>query len=169
DWGLVNRLRTGLAEQGYTTLSVQMPVLAADADAARYPPLYPEAAERLSSAVAYLRARSMGKIAIVAHSLGARMADFFVNRMTDPGVDAWVAIGMPGDFISPQAFKQPVLDIYGEGDFPALLENAEKRASVLRKLRGSAQIRIAEADHFFNGREAELVRHVRLFLDRALK
>ncbi|HET9662851.1 MAG TPA: hypothetical protein VFP00_01390, partial [Burkholderiales bacterium] len=160
---------SGLAEQGYTTLSVQMPVLAADADAAQYPPLYPEAADRLNAAVAFLRARGMSKIAIVAHSLGARMADFFLNRMTDPGVDAWVAIGIPGDFISPQAFKQPVLDIYGEGDFPALLENADKRASVLRKVRGSAQIQVAGADHFFNGREAELVRHVKLFLDRALK
>ena len=31
DWGVIGMLRTRLAEQGYTTLSVQMPVLAADA------------------------------------------------------------------------------------------------------------------------------------------
>ena len=169
DWGLVNSLRTGLAEQGYTTLSVQMPVLAADADAGQYAELYPAAADRLQAAIALLRARGMSRTAIVAHSLGARMADFFLNRSTNPGVDAWVAIGIPGDYITPQAFKQPLLDIYGERDFPDLLENAEKRASALRKLRGAAQIRIAEADHFFNGREAELVRHIKLFLDRALK
>src|SRR6185436_531583 len=47
DWGLNNPLRTQLAEQGYATLSVQMPVLAADAKAELYPPLFPEAAERL--------------------------------------------------------------------------------------------------------------------------
>ncbi|MCI3950971.1 MAG: hypothetical protein K0R53_468, partial [Burkholderiales bacterium] len=35
--------------------------------------------------------------------------------------------------------------------------------------RGSAQAQIADADHFFNGRESELVRHVRMFLDRTLR
>lgn len=52
DWGLISVLRSQLAEQGYATLSVQMPVLAAEAKADRYPPLFPEAAERLGAAAA---------------------------------------------------------------------------------------------------------------------
>lgn len=39
----------------------------------------------------------------------------------------------------------------------------------LRRVRGSAQIRVAGADHFFSGRENELVSQVRLFLDQRLK
>lgn len=57
DWGLVNSLRSELAEQGYSTLSVQMPVLAADARPEAYAPLFPQAAERLRAAAGFLRAR----------------------------------------------------------------------------------------------------------------
>src|SRR5690349_15946197 len=55
DWGLINLVRSQLADQGYATLSVQMPVLAADARAEQYPPLFPEAAERIAAAVTFLR------------------------------------------------------------------------------------------------------------------
>ena len=48
DWTLVNALRSRLADHGYATLSMQMPVLAATAKAEEYPPVFPEAAERLA-------------------------------------------------------------------------------------------------------------------------
>src|SRR5882672_3078311 len=70
DWGLINPLRSQLAEQGYATLSVQMPVLAADTRAEQYPPLFPEAAERIDAAVAFLRGKGLKKIAVVSHSMG---------------------------------------------------------------------------------------------------
>lgn len=54
DWGLIGMLRQGLAEAGYATLSIQMPVLAADAKAEQYPPTFDEAAERLRLAVAQM-------------------------------------------------------------------------------------------------------------------
>ena len=169
DWGLINPLRSQLAEQGYATLSVQMPVLAADVRGDQYPPLFPEAAERLSAAVAFLRSKGHAKVAIVSHSLGARMTNYFVNHAADVKLDAWVAVGISGVFTEPQTFHFPVLDLYGERDLPAVLKNAEKRAAVLQKIRGSAQIQVAGADHFFNGQEMDLVRNVRLFLDRQFK
>jgi len=169
DWGLISPLRTGLADQGYATLSIQMPVLAADAEAERYTPLFPDGAARMKAAVAFLHARGIGKVALVAHSMGARMANFFLRSTPDAGVDAWVAIGMPGEYVGAGALKQPVLDIYGEGDFPAIIANTEKRAAAIRRIRGSAQVQVAGADHFFNGREDELVKHIKLFLDRALR
>ena len=169
DWGLVNPLRSQLAEQGYSTLSVQMPVLAAEAPGEQYPPLFPEAAERLRAAVAFLRGKGLKKVAIVSHSLGSRMANHFLNRAGDARVDAWVAIGLSGEFTEPATFKAPVLDLYGEKDFPAVLENAQKRAAALRQVRGSGQVSIAGADHFFAGMEQELVLRVRQFLDARLK
>jgi alpha/beta superfamily hydrolase len=36
-------------------------------------------------------------------------------------------------------------------------------------VRGSAQIRVAGADHFFYGVDNELVRNVKLFLDRTTR
>ena len=168
DWGLINILRTRLAEQGYATLSVQMPVLEAEAKADEYPPLFPEAAERLAAGVAFLRGRGLKKVAIVSHSMGARMTDHFLASAGDGRIDAWVAIGLSGEFAAPAAFKAPVLDLYGEKDYPAFI-GARERAAAIRKVRGSGQVRVAGADHFFAGMETELVRQVKLFLDNRLR
>lgn len=169
DWGLINPLRSTLAEQGYATLSVQMPVLAADAAGSAYPPLFPEAADRIAAAVQFLRSKGHRKIALVAHSLGARMANAFLNAAGTPAIDAWVAIGLSGEYALPSTFSSPVLDLYGEKDLPAVLDHAAARAAVIRRIRGSAQISVAGADHFFNGMERELVQSVKLFLDRATR
>jgi pimeloyl-ACP methyl ester carboxylesterase len=170
EWGLINPLRSQLADQGYATLSVQMPVLMADLRADAYPPLFPEAAERLALAVAFLRDKGLKRVAIVSHSMGARMTNHFLNQPGDARVDAWVSIGIPsGEYTRPETFRAPVLDLYGEKDFPVLLENAGKRAAAIRGIRGSAQLQVPGADHFFAGMENDLVRHVRLFLDQRLK
>lgn len=169
DWGLINPLRSQLSEQGYATLSIQMPVLASDARGSDYPPTFPEAAERIATAVNFLRGKGHKKIAIVAHSLGARMTNVFLNGANRPAIDAFVAVGIPGEFNRPETFKAPVLDLHGEKDPPAVLDHAAGRAAAIRAIRGSAQISVAGADHFFRGRDSELVHHVKLFLDRALR
>ena len=169
DAGLINPLRSQLSEQGYATLSVQMPVLAAEAPGDLYPPLYPEAAERLKVAVAFLHGKGLKKVALVSFSLGSHMANYFLNHAGEVRVDAWVTIGILGEYSGPDTFKAPVLDLYGERDFPVVLENAARRAAVLRRLRGSGQVQIAGADHFHTGMENELTRQVKLFLDNRLK
>lgn len=167
DWSLIGVLRSRLADHGYTTLSVQMPVLAATAKVEEYTPLFPEAAERLGAAVAYLRGKGHRKIAIVAHSLGAHMANFYLVRSR--GIDAWVAVGLLGAYVEPARLTMPVLDLYGARDFPEMLKMADTRAAALSGIKGSAQIRIAGADHFFAGQEGELVKQVRQFLDLRLR
>jgi pimeloyl-ACP methyl ester carboxylesterase len=169
DWGLNGTLRSRLFEQGYATLSVQMPVLTAEAKGDRYPPLFPEAAERLTVAVAFLRKQGMKKIAIVSHSMGSRMTNYFLNQAPAAAIDAWVAIGLAGEFTDPASFKAPVLDLYGEKDFPAVLDGARKRADAIRNIRGSGQLQVAGADHFFAGMENELVQRTRQFLDSRLR
>jgi dienelactone hydrolase len=169
DWGLINPLRSNLADQGYATLSVQMPVLASEARGDRYPPLFPEAAERIAAAVTYMRGKGHKKVAIVAHSLGARMTNVFLNAADRPPVDAFIAIGISGEYTKPETFKAPVLDLMGEKDLPAVLDNAAKRAEAIRNIRGSGQISVAGADHFFNGMDRELLQQVKLFLDRATR
>ncbi|MDP1717751.1 MAG: hypothetical protein Q8L40_06710, partial [Burkholderiales bacterium] len=105
----------------------------------------------------------------VSHSLGSRMTNVFLNKTAAPQIDAWITIGISGAFTEPASFRAPVLDLYGEKDLPAVLENAEKRAAAISRVRGSAQIQVGGADHFFSGMEAELVRHVRQFLDLKLR
>jgi pimeloyl-ACP methyl ester carboxylesterase len=170
DWALIGALRSGLADQGYATLSVQMPVLAADAKADAYPPLFPDAAERLHAAVAFLKTKGHRKIAIASHSMGARMTNFFLVGTPDHGVAAWIAVGIvPSEFAEPGKLRLPVLDLYGEHDLPQVLKNADSRAAVLKTLKGSAQVEIAGADHYFAGHEGDLVKQVRQFLDRRMK
>jgi alpha/beta superfamily hydrolase len=97
------------------------------------------------------------------------MTNVLLNQPDAPAISAWVAIGIMGEYTQPATFKAPVLDLYGEHDFPGVLELAAKRANAIKSVRGSAQIRVAGADHFFYGVDNELVRNVKLFLDRTTR
>jgi pimeloyl-ACP methyl ester carboxylesterase len=168
DWGLVNALRSQLPDAGYATLSVQMPVLAADAPPQDYAVTFPEAAERLRAAVGFLQARGHDAIAIVAHSLGARMSNQFLIDTPRPKVLAWVSIGLSGEFSAPERIGIPTLDLYAERDLPAVLAGAPKRSNVLSRLPASAQVQVSGADHFFTDHQAQMLQWVRRFLDRSL-
>ena len=50
DHGVIGMLRVALNDMGFTTLSIQMPVLAADAAGEAYEPLVPEAVARIATA-----------------------------------------------------------------------------------------------------------------------
>lgn len=166
DWNLIGVLRSGLAEQGYTTLSVQMPVLAADAEADAYPATFDEAAARLKAAASFLRGKGFGSIAIVSHSMGSRMSLYYLEHNSNAPVKAWVAIGMP-DGGGYGKVRSPVLDLYGDNDLPAVLQNARARAASFR-VKGSKQVVVPQTDHFFNNRDAELVKTVKEYLDKVL-
>jgi pimeloyl-ACP methyl ester carboxylesterase len=167
DWGLIHTLRSALADHGYTTLSVQMPVLAAEANAEDYRSTFDEAAERLKIAVDFLQAKGYEKIAIVSHSMGSRMAHAYLTREPSAPIRAWVCIGLGGedDF---RHITLPVLDLYGENDLPAVLQGAQKRAASIKDLPRSQQVMAPQTDHFFNNQQTELVRYVRDFLHKAL-
>ena len=163
DWGLIGGLRTGLADAGYVTLAVQMPVLAAGATRDDYKATMPEAAERIAAAVEYLRRNGSAKIAIVSHSLGASMANQYLARSE---IDAWAPVGMFGPFAAPP--REPVLDIVAETEIEPVRETAPARASTLPKDACSRQVTIAGADHYFERRQKELVAVIAAFLERAL-
>jgi len=167
DWGLIATLRSELVDHGYTTLSVQMPVLAQEAKAEDYPATFGEAGERLAVAVDFLLARGYKKIAIVSHSMGSRMTHFYLTRNASAPVTAWVSIGLGSEDDFKQ-LKLPVLDLYGENDLPAVLKGAERRAASIKNSTRSQQVIAPAADHFFNKHQAELVKYVRDFLDKLL-
>lgn len=166
DWGMVGTLRTELADRGMTTLSIQMPILAADAKSEAYPPTFPEAAERIGEAVAFLKAKGYAHIAIVSHSMGSRMSRAYVAGNPDPAVKAWASLGLSQDDYA--ELKLPILDMYGDNDLPPVLANAAKRKQTLAA-GTSQQVVIARADHFYSGHEAEMVAAVADFLDARLK
>lgn len=167
DWNLIGVLRTQLADAGYTTLSVQMPVLKNEAKGEDYPPTFPEAAQRLDQAVAFLKAKGYKKVVIVSHSMGSRMSHYYLSHAKGHPVDAWVAIGI-GGAETYRGLGIPVLDLYGENDLPIVLKGAAKRAVSLKGNAASAQILAPKTDHFFTDHDAELVKYVREYLDKVL-
>jgi hypothetical protein len=166
DWGLINGLRTDLSDAGIATLSVQMPVLAADASRTDYAALYPEAGERIAAGIAFLRGRGIGNIAIVAHSLGAAMANAYLTSEPAARVAAWIPIGMQDAFASQP--KEPVLDIIGENDWREVLAAAAARSRELPRDACSRQVTIAGGDHFMASRRGPLSEAVVRFLDTVL-
>jgi alpha/beta superfamily hydrolase len=115
-----------------------------------------------------MQSKGYGEIVLVSHSLGCRMSNEFL--LANPrGVKAWVAIGMTAPMRGEDRFKFPVFDLYGEDDLPQVLEAAAQRGDAIRTLRGSRQMVVPGADHFFNGHYAELDAQVRAFLDSALR
>jgi hypothetical protein len=165
DWGLIGVLRTDLADAGFATLSVQMPVLANEAPRADYPVTLPEAGDRIAAAIAFLRSRGVARIAIVSHSFGARAADAYLARPDALPIDAWVPVGMPAAFSArPQ---EPVLDVVAERDLPEVKAAAPRRGPELPKDGCSRQVVVA-GDHFFGQEGKALVAAIVPFLERAL-
>lgn len=170
DMGLIGVLRTKLADQGYTTLSVQMPVLRAEARGEEYLPDFPEAGERLVAAVKFLQEKGYKNIALVSHSMGARMSSDYLKNNPAAPLFAWVSVSITNDALGSLGVLQfPVLDLYGENDLPQVLDNNHARAQVIQKIKGSEQIMAPHADHFFNGQDDALVEYVKRFLDKSLK
>ena len=167
DFELYGRLRTKLAELGYTTLSIQLPVLPSTAILGLYVPLYPDARERFQLAVDFLKAKGHRNIAIVSHSLGATMANQYLIRTDDTSVGAWAFVGILQGLEEMYRIKIPVLDIYGSKDWDVTVWGGPERKAQIEKNPKSAQVIVPGAKHFFEDREDELAREVVRFLDRA--
>jgi alpha-beta hydrolase superfamily lysophospholipase len=144
DWNLIGVLRAALADRGFATLSVQMPVLAADAQRDDYPPLFPDASERLAAAVAWLHDKGYARIAVVSHSMGAAMVDAWLAQQDERVVDAWVPVGMFVAFASRPRFSRRTgtrEDARGEAAARRLLGAAHRRRhrSLFRRLGAAAR------------------------------
>ncbi|MEO8144837.1 MAG: DUF3530 family protein [Betaproteobacteria bacterium] len=169
DFELYGSLRTKLAEEGYSTLSIQLPVLPSTAILGLYRPLYPDARERFQLAVDFLKAKGHRNIAIVSHSLGATMANQYLIRTEDDSVKAWVFVGIMQGLEEMFRIKIPVLDVYGSKDWTATVGGGPEREAQLRADPRSGQVIVPEATHFFEGREEELVRIISKFLNATFR
>lgn len=161
-------LRAGLLEQGITTLSLQMPILANDADEREYGLLFPEAPGRFEAALDFLDDNGYKKVTIVGHSMGAAMANYYLGRNDPDEVLSLVIIGMGAEDAFPESVEAlakvriPVLDLYGSEDLEQVLSSAKQRVLSGKKQSGRQylQVRVDGANHLFQGHEDALLRHV---------
>jgi pimeloyl-ACP methyl ester carboxylesterase len=155
DHGVIGSLRVALSDMGYATLSIQMPVLAADAQPQDYyPRLFPEASARIAAATGWLGSKGHRTVYLASHSLGSWMAQYHLER-EKPSVAAWISMGRSGE-VPP--LPLPVLDVYGEKDNAGVLQSVASRHA-------SRKAVIAGADHFYTGKEDELARVLRAFIE----
>ena len=176
DWpDIIFPLRTQLPEYGWTTLSIQMPVLNNDASYIDYAPLFAEVAGRIDAAIALLKAKGINNIVLIGHSLGATMGAYYLSSNKKTGIRAFVGIGMSRStqdkkMDSPTSLANitiPLFDLYGEQDMGSVLDSVERRANAAAQAGNKYyyQLRIPGADHFFRDQEEVLVKRVRGWLN----
>ena len=177
DWAdAINPLRVGLVERGYSTLSLQMPVLAKDAKYYDYTPIFGFAHARIEAGLRYLRDAGHRRVILLAHSCGVHMAMDWIGENGDDGIDAYVGLGMGAtDYGQPMREPLPlaqmqvaVLDLYGADEFPAVLRAAPERQAML-EAGGHAQSRqmmLEQANHYFTDQGDALVAAVADWLDQ---
>jgi len=162
DWGLIGVLRTQLADHGFTTMSLQLPVLPIEVRGSAYHKTYPEGVKRIATAVDFLQKKGYSKIAIVSHSLGSDVGGLYIRQQPSK-LYAWASLGIEGDDAF-SGIKIPVLDLYGENDLPGVVRSAPARAASLKGKPNSKQLMLAKSDHFYSQHEAEMVEMVKVFL-----
>lgn len=176
DWqDVAGPLRVGLVENGWSTLSIQMPVLEKEAKYYDYVPLFDGAAHRIDSAIEYLRAQGLEHVILLAHSCGAHMAMHWVDLTTDIRIQGFIGLGMGATDYKQFMRKpfplgklnMPVLDLYGENDYPSVIKMAPERQVGIRAGGDtkSQQKVLAGANHYFTGKDDELIDAVSEWLD----
>ena len=172
DWPtVVQPLRVGLTESGWHTLSIQMPVLANEAEHGEYAEIYDWVPGRIDAAVRYLRDKGAAKVVLIGHSQGTTMAAYHLSRMHQP-VDGFVAVGMsagiaggPMDTLAQlPRLDLPMLDLYGSEDLPEVIASAAQRRQAAAS-GDYTQREVEGADHFFDGEEGQLLEVVNGWLD----
>lgn len=177
-WGFIDRLRSDLADAGYHTLSLQLPILASDAKFLHYGPTFPEAYERIEAGMRFLREqKGVTRITLLGHSSGGMTALAYKAKKPNVPVTGIVAIGLSTLQNSPDVMQPvlmlrtvriPVLDIFGSNDLHEVVSYADKRHMAADQA-GNKQytaMKISGADHFFTDHYSVLRRHITDWLNR---
>lgn len=170
-WGFIDNLRADITEAGFHTLSLQMPILEANAPFGVYGKTFPEAFERIDSGIQYLKQRGVNQVVLVGHSSGAMTAVAYMAKQPQSPITGIVAIGLSTfasgpDTMQPvvmlKSVRVPVLDIFGTNDLDEVLTYAGKRQAAAQQAgnKGYRAVRVPAADHFFTGQYESLIKHI---------
>jgi len=137
DWPkLVRPLRTRLPHHGWSTLSIQLPVMKQVVPAAEFARLLDESKKRMAAAVAFLQAKGINRIVVIGYGSGAALATAVLADTQSLAVTALITI-------SPTVLNNKdnhldtaenigrinlaVLDIYAARDLDSVSLSAPKR------------------------------------------
>jgi alpha/beta superfamily hydrolase len=99
------------------------------------------------------------------------MTNAYFDATADSPFRAWACLGLTGGYsLATWNSPRPILDVYGEGDLEPAVSAAWRRGLTLASApRGSRQVMIAGADHFYAGKEDELARTISGWLAEVLR
>ena len=167
DWPeVIAPLRTGVKAPAWGTLSLQMPLLPPASLADDYGGTVAEAVQRIASGVAFLREHDYSCVVLAGYGFGASQALVYLAR--HQAADGLVLVGiLARDFLQPsldvpsllQRTHVPVLDIYGQHDFPRVIDQAHDRRTAVAAIEAvNYEQRVIEgADHYFTDHNRQLV------------
>lgn len=173
--GLIHALRTELPAAGWSTLSLQLPVLPAGSPREAYGGTQELAQKRITAALAKLAESKPAAIAIIGQELGAALA--LGTAAGAKEVKGVVALSLSSaEGLNPPAVTVPamdklklaVLDITGEFADPAQRGLADQRASAARAAQhtGYSQTTVPGVDDMLGGATEIVLARVRAWLSR---
>ena len=137
DWpDIIAPLRALLPPHGWSTLSIQLPVLPLTEPLSRYRDTLPEAYARVEATIAHLHGQQVSNIVLLGYGVGAAIAANYLLTEKDNNLIAFVAISISAQKFFRSEFdtlkkiseiRAPVLDIIAEQDIPEVLSSAEAR------------------------------------------
>ena len=180
DWpDVISPLRIHLTDLGWSTFSIQMPILSPEESVAEYGKTLVVANSRISAAVEYFHAWDMEPIILLGYSFGAAQAASYLASDKPEHVAAFVSVSMLAQkFIKPKldVFKFigginiPMLDIYGKEDLEDVRRGIDDRRLAASKNSNYAfqQIELQRAGHNYLGTEKALVEQIQHWLHQTL-
>jgi len=173
---VIELLRNFFPEHRWSTLSIQMPLREEGAKIADYYSLFPEAKDRLFSAVTFAKAQKAEKVVIIGYGLGGLMATSALQEKTT-NVNGIITISLSSSetdeiyaqtlpFVS--SLTLPMLDVYGELDSPDVVYSARERKSIGRTKSKYRQIKLDNEGHLYLNDSGLLVKRIYSWVNRVI-
>ncbi|MAS82017.1 MAG: hypothetical protein CMF45_04950 [Legionellales bacterium] len=178
DWPqTISPIRNELPKHGWSTLSIQMPVIAPENQIEDYGTTFKQTENRIKSALYFLHGREFQNIVAFGHSFGAVSVLDYLEKRKKQNITALVALSLQDyPFVKPtidilgliEKSKIPILDLYGSDDYRNVINQAPDRRLAAKKGNNIEyeQIEIEGADHYFNGMEDLLIKQILAWLDK---
>ncbi|MBL1274593.1 MAG: DUF3530 family protein [Ectothiorhodospiraceae bacterium] len=178
DWqNVIGPLRRNLPELGWSTLSLQMPVLGVDTGMRDHSILLNFSPERITAGIAHLQQQGYKRIVILGGGLGSIMAASYLQENPNTPIEAFVGVSMyqlnytdPRMWIVDTLAKLtlPILDIYSSDDRYGSQYSAKGRreAGAAAENAQYTQMMIDGTDHDFTGKESILIDDIAKWLNK---
>jgi len=172
DWPeVISPLRNILPEFGWSTLSIQLPMISPENNIEEYGGTFRKTNQRIISSVKELRRRGFSRIIIIGHGFGGLSSLVYLDKESSKHIDALVVISIQDYvYIKPpvnllrliEKLKVPTLDIFGSLDFKEGVESSPDRRLAAKKSGNNlySQIKIEGANHSFSNMENNLIQNI---------